>query len=133
MKSKHCRKLISLLNFDDTSDVTKDFAMAVIILRIIILWASHSWFCDDKGHDISLKKLLNFAFQENIWEDFVMLVVAVVCVDVLFHLILFISCFSTSSLALPSVTSFIFTVCLYRHWPILFQWDSLQRELQYFI
>lgn len=37
MKSKHCRKLISLLDFDDTSDVTKDFAMAVIILGIIIL------------------------------------------------------------------------------------------------
>ena len=32
---------------------------------------------------------------------------------------------------LPSITKFIFTVYLYRHWPILFQWDSSQKELQY--
>ena len=36
MESKHCHKLISLLNFENTSDSTDNFVMAVIILRIII-------------------------------------------------------------------------------------------------
>ena len=37
IKSKHFYKLISLLNFDDTSDITEDFVMTVTILRTIIL------------------------------------------------------------------------------------------------
>ena len=98
IKSKHFYKLISLLNFDDTSDITEDFVMTVTILRTIILWTSQSWFCYDINYSISLTKTRKFCFSGNVWEIFVMLVVVAICVDVLFHLILFMSCFSTSCL-----------------------------------
>ena len=36
IKSKHFYKLISLLNFDDTSDITKGFVMTVTLPNLIV-------------------------------------------------------------------------------------------------
>ena len=83
MKSKHCQEWISLLNqnSDDKLDITTDCSMTVVIIRIMIMWTSHS---------ISLKKkkLVSFVFsREPPGGFFVTLVfpVAVDCVDVFFN------------------------------------------------
>ena len=83
MKSKHCQEWISLLNqnSDDKLDITTDCSMTVVIIRIMIMWTSHSV-------SLKKKKLVSFVFsREPPRGFFVTLVfpVAVDCVDVFFN------------------------------------------------
>ena len=105
MKSKHCQEWISLLNqnSDDKLNITTDCSMTVVILRIIILWASHSIV-------LKKKKLVSFVFSREPLRGFFFTLVFPVAVALMFFSLNVIYFMLFDILTLPwAITRFIFT------------------------